>query len=73
MKIKFLNVRNEAKKLVIEERVIFEIKAKSIYETPVKSDVKNKKEQAQKEKPPEEGQNRINEPVNYSQGNKSFI
>ena len=37
MKIKFPNVRNEAKKLLTEERVIFEVKAKSICEISVKS------------------------------------
>ena len=44
MKIKSLNVRNEAKKLVTEERVIFEVKTKGIYETSFKSADKNKQE-----------------------------
>ena len=37
MKIKSLNVRNEAKKFVTKENVIFEVKAKNIYDTSFKS------------------------------------
>ena len=50
MKIKSLNIRNEAKKLVTEEKVMFEVKAKSIYETSFKSADKNKQEQPQEKK-----------------------
>ena len=73
MKIKSLNVRNEAKKLVTEESVIFEVKAKSIYETSFKSAEKSRQDQAQEEKASEEEQNRINEPVNYNQGSNPLF
>ena len=65
--------RNEAKKLVTEERVIFEVKAKSIYETSFKSADKNKLEQLQEKRAPEEEQNRINQPVNYNQGSNPLF
>ena len=73
MKINSLNVRNEAKKLVTEDRVIFDVKAKSIYETSLKSADKNKQDQAQEEKAPEAEQNQINKSVNYNQGSNPLF
>ena len=68
IKVKTLNARNEVKKLIKEEGVIFEVKAKNIYETSMKVKDKNKKDQEPEENEQEEEQNQINEPVNYNQG-----
>ena len=70
MKIKSLN---EAKKLVKEDNIIFEVKAKNIYYTSFKTANKEKINHPNAEEAPQEEKNKINEPVNYNPGSNPLF
>ena len=64
-KIKALKIKSEAKKIVGEENVIYDIKARNIFDSSVKKIVKRKSDEEPKEEI--DNQKKDNIPINYKQ------